>query len=556
MVNANGCEQTLLRTVTVDALPEVNFAASPALCDAPTVFTDLSSPGSGASIVSWLWNFGDTASGDMNTSELQSPTHLFPMIDSSYVVTLVVTNSLGCTDSLVQVVEKGICLNAQFEPVSDTACRLTEVCFSDSSYILGDAYPIQLWHWDFGDGQQMEYNAFTPEVCHTYSVRGTFNVSLIVSATVEGRYYADTMLRQVSVSALPAAELGVQSPCAGDRASFFDLSQDNGVEITAWAWDFGDPFFANDTSSLQNPSYVYSQTGTYRVQLITTNANGCSDTATTDIEVFNSPLAAFSSSLACVGGLTLFTDESTQADAQISSWLWRFDDGQTSGQQHPHHVFADTGIYLVQMVVTDENLCRDTATESLSVFPVPLSAFSITDGYEEVQGQVLLDNLSQDAVRYLWHFGNGDSSEMFSPVVRYEDNGTYLIQLIAWNDNNCPDTAYMEYTIVFQGLYVPTGFTPGSRNELLSEFKPVGLNLEFYELTVINQRGNIVFRSRKLDEKGSPVEGWDGTTNGEPQPTGTYMWTISAKFKDGSVWEGNDVGDGNSKTFGKVILIR
>jgi hypothetical protein len=145
---------------------------------------------------------------------------------------------------------------------------------------------------------------------------------------------------------------------------------------------------------------------------------------------------------------------------------------------------------------------------------------------------------------------------MYSPVVLYEENGTYIIELISWNDNNCPDTAYMEYFIEFQGLYVPTGFTPESNIVALREFKPVGINLEYYEVTVINNRGIIVFKSNALDDFGSPAEGWDGTVNGEPQPTGNYMWTISAKFNDGSVWNGADVGDGNTETYGKVTLIR
>ena len=81
-------------------------------------------------------------------------------------------------------------------------------------------------------------------------------------------------------------------------------------------------------------------------------------------------------------------------------------------------------------------------------------------------------------------------------------------------------------------------------------------NLDSYELVIINQRGNIVFRSKKLTYDGSPAEGWDGTTNGVDQPTGTYMWRISAKFRDGSVWKGNQVGDGNEQTYGKVVLIR
>ncbi len=43
-----------------------------------------------------------------------------------------------------------------------------------------------------------------------------------------------------------------------------------------WQWDFGD----GTTSNIQNPTHVYSETGTYTVTLITTDANGCSDTLT------------------------------------------------------------------------------------------------------------------------------------------------------------------------------------------------------------------------------------------------------------------------------------
>jgi hypothetical protein len=37
---------------------------------------------------------------------------------------------------------------------------------------------------------------------------------------------------------------------------------------------------------------------------------------------------------------------------------------------------------------------------------------------------------------------------------------------------------------------------------------------------------------------------------------GTYLWTISAKFRDGRVWNGTDAGDGNTNTYGMLLLIR
>jgi len=328
------------------------------------------------------------------------------------------------------------------------------------------------------------------------------------------------------------------------------------VDISSWQWDFGDPSNANDTSSLQNPVYTYLSSGEYTVQLIVENINGCTDTTESNIEVFNNPEAGFSTSVACAGGMTLFNDESIPAEGELNYWLWSFGNGETSGDQHPYHIYTDTGNYFVEMIVRDDNQCADTIVNPLTVFPVPLSAFDITENYENIQGQIFLDNLSENAVRYEWELGNGDTSQMFSPVVRYEDNGTYMIQLVAWNDNNCPDTAYMEYTIVFQGLYVPTGFVPDAKDPNLQIWKPVGVNLESYEVVVINERGNIVWKSDKLDENGSPTEGWDGSVEGEPQSPGNYMWKISAKFLDGRVWDGTDVGDGNSNTYGKLLLIR
>jgi PKD repeat protein len=350
--------------------------------------------------------------------------------------------------------------------------------------------------------------------------------------------------------------MATQTPCVNTLTGFIDESFNNGVEITSWWWDFGDVLTDQDTSSLQNPAYQYPASGTYSVRLIVTNANGCEDTLTQNVRVYNVPEAAFSATHACAGGLTEFMDESAEAEGEITQWQWSFGDGAQSLEQDPRYVYGDAGEYQVQLIVTDERQCSDTVTNTLSVFGVPLSLFDIVDNYENIQGQVLLDNMSEGAIRYVWDFGNGDTSTVFAPVVRYEDNGTYVIQLIAWNDNECPDTSYLEYEVLFQGLYVPTGFTPEDNDQALRVWKPVGMNLEEYHVVVINERGNVVFESTKLDENGSPVEGWDGTTEDQDMPTGNYLWSISAKFKDGRVWNGNDVGDGNSKAYGYLLLIR
>lgn len=51
---------------------------------------------------SWLWNFGDPASGANNTSNIQNPLHVFST-NSVYQVTLTVTNVNGCSNSITNI---------------------------------------------------------------------------------------------------------------------------------------------------------------------------------------------------------------------------------------------------------------------------------------------------------------------------------------------------------------------------------------------------------------------------------------------------------------------
>ncbi len=76
----------------VAAAPTANFLFQPSspTIGTPVNFTDTSS----GSPTSWLWNFGDPASGTSNTSTLRNPSHAF-LSAGTYGVTLTATNSSG-----------------------------------------------------------------------------------------------------------------------------------------------------------------------------------------------------------------------------------------------------------------------------------------------------------------------------------------------------------------------------------------------------------------------------------------------------------------------------
>ncbi len=62
-----------------------------------------------------------------------------------------------------------------------------------------------------------------------------------------------------------------------------------------------------------------------------------------------------------------FTDQSIDPDGIIVSWRWDFGDGSTSTQQNPVHIYDSSGIYLVQLTVTDDDLDSGTVGQNVVV---------------------------------------------------------------------------------------------------------------------------------------------------------------------------------------------
>jgi PKD repeat protein len=62
-----------------------------------------------------------------------------------------------------------------------------------------------------------------------------------------------------------------------------------------------------------------------------------------------------------------FNDTSTDADGFIVSWLWDFDDGIKSTVQNPKHQYSNSGIYDVNLTVTDNGGYTDNIIKSILV---------------------------------------------------------------------------------------------------------------------------------------------------------------------------------------------
>ncbi|MGI9158699.1 MAG: PKD domain-containing protein, partial [Saprospiraceae bacterium] len=140
-------------------------------------------------------------------------------------------------------------------------------------------------------------------------------------------------------------------------------------------WRFGD----GATSTLANPSHVYTDTGTYEVKLVTKNEFGCIDSIARTIFVTRPPTAIFSTApdSGCAVLQVNFTNTSFGFE---TTYLWDFGNGDTSTLYDPGTISFQQGtgdtIYYIRLTAT--NLCATREfLDSVKVFPWPQVAFGI-----------------------------------------------------------------------------------------------------------------------------------------------------------------------------------
>jgi gliding motility-associated-like protein len=229
----------------------------------------------------------------------------------------------------------------------------------------------------------------------------------------------------------------------------------------------------------------------------------------------------------------------------IYQWQWTFD-SSFSTLQNPLEVDTIFGTKQAQLIVTN-GVCIDTSSETILLDNGFTAAFTAPDNICPTD-KVSFQNTSTGNINsWYWDFGDGSSSTDQTPPlhtypVSNNQEAKYTVQLVAGNNLGCYDTATKVITKVISCyITVPTGFTPNGdgHNDYLYPLNAYkATNLEF---RVYNRYGQLVFETRDWTRK------WDGTLNGKPQDSGTFVWTL--QYTD---------GDTGKKFFlkGTSVLIR
>jgi PKD repeat protein len=194
------------------------------------------------------------------------------------------------------------------------------------------------------------------------------------------------------------------------------------------------------TNNTYEPGMMNETSWFRRIDISDSNC-GLDTTNTILVQVSPKPNADFAFTSGCKGEIVYFIDSTTLDSGQISSYRWDMDD--LSGYhtvQNPLHVFKSSGNYNVELIVTTDSNCTDTAIKQITVTPIPVAAFTSAN---ICYGDSMVFNngstITSGTLTYVWIFGDGDSSTDNSPKHFYSSPGNYNVTLEVTSDNGCID---------------------------------------------------------------------------------------------------------------------
>jgi gliding motility-associated-like protein len=424
-----GCKDSAVKVLFIKPSPNIDFTVTnAAACKPPlnVTFQDASP----ATIVKWIWYFGDGGSGT------GSPTTHQYNSTGNYNVSVVFTDNEGCEGKITKpAVVKIVAPTVKITSGEAGGCvPFTYTPTADVTSVDG----IATYSWDFGDGTVI--TSTNPSPSHTYTTTGKYAVKLTIT-TNGGCTVTDIVADGVQVGTPPTASFTVSNAnaCASEIIKFTDQSTPS-ADVNGWAWDFGD----GSSSKIQNPQHTYLDSGTFIVKLHAFNNRCPSPTFSLPVHI-KAPIAKFRPILTC-GSLTVLFKDTSLVDPdplKPASYSWTFGNPvlATSTAQNPTYTFpAFNQDYPVTLTITQDG-CTSTYSETVKLVK-ELANFTVNPTVcRSANFNITSTNDPKNIKNYEWSIDGGTfTAGGATYTANIATNGAHSISLAITDINNCTDT--------------------------------------------------------------------------------------------------------------------
>jgi PKD repeat protein len=435
------------------------FMAIPDSMNNPPMTYHFIDQSSGNNISSWLWNFGDPASGASNTSTSQNPYHAYSQA-GTYTTCLTIQGAdSSCFDMTCEtlVVSYSPCVaNFTYQQFAARSFQFVDMSQANGS-------PVS-WSWNFGDGG---FSADQNPI-HVYSTNGWYSVTLSIGNPATG--CSDQLTRTVFASdstggGCHAAFLVVPDSINTPPHTYYFFNQSTGNNLSTFIWNFGDGQSQTITfPGSPNVTHTYAQPGIYMACLTIEGADSSCFDMTCDTLFIGSPPG-------CQAAFTYYADSSNsnttlhfidQSSGNIVGWEWNFGDpasgaNNISTAQNPVHVFSASGSYNVCLTIHGaDSLCYDVACSTVVVEGGSGCQAYFTYATDPAPGNHTInftDHSTGLPTSWFWNFGDGTSSTVQNPVHTFADTAVSHTVCLTITGNNCTSTFCKQVVIEDSSTY-------------------------------------------------------------------------------------------------------
>lgn len=490
ITDANGCDNIFTEQISAPQQIKPNSTITNVSCNGLSDAIVALNVQGGVAPYSYLWNNGTTQSTNANLTA------------GIYVVT--VTDANGCIRVKAFTITEPLPILLSINLV-DTICIGQQATLNA---IAAGGTGTYNWLWN---------NQATSS---TILVTPTATTSYFVSVTDSNNCPSKT--DSISVNVFPPlgiAATGTDTICEGQSTVLSSIANGGNGGPYSYLWSNG-----SDSSSV---NVFPTVTTTYSVS-ITDNCTLTPATAVLPVVVNETPSIDISpmTEQGCMPLEVQFLNNSSYPQGTIFTWL--FGDGQTTDSISPLHIYNTDGIYTVsvQAITPDNCVSSFIMSNSIEVYPLPVSSFSISpESISILHPEITISDSSLLSAIWFYDFGDGKTSAFQNPTHIYQDTGRFTVIQIVESEFGCRDTSNKE--VIVEGaftVYIPNAFTPnndGSNDYFFAN----GYGITELKMQIFNRWGNKVFETPSVSGR------WNGIdTSGKICPQGVYVYT--AKIKD------------------------
>lgn len=309
---------------------------------------------------------------------------------------------------------------------------------------LNNSGNLVSYDWQFGDTGSSSLS----NPSHIYASSGQYTVNLQVTAD---NGCANRTRRIIHVFNPPVAdfELPVASPfCTNQTYTFTNTSSYDVGSNISWNWQVN----SVSVSTTSHLEYSFSNAVSHEIKLIA-SIPGCSSEVVKNIStVVEGPVVNFISSGQCQLEPVNFTNTTA---GSVTAYTWDFDDGYTSDEEHPVHIFSVAGTFNVRLTATNAAGCINSVTRPVTIYSKPQTDFSValppfSCSGTPTQFTDLTPNPSDsNLASWLWNFGDADAtSSLRNPQHTYANASTYPVSLTVTTNFGCSSTVTKDVQIL------------------------------------------------------------------------------------------------------------